>query len=206
MMDQPADRTDPIVDASVLVQGTYTDKMLEWTNKHQDAMRLAETRRVNDLANQRMDYEKRIADDLRQNYRMAQDHLAIELTKETSTLRAMIEVTGKNFTTQLNTHREQFATQLNTLRNEIIPAIAEINKFRYESGGKSAVADPATMSAIQSVGVQADTNRKQIEVLTAQLVKGAGKDEGQQAIWGAVIAIGGLIAALALVVVDVYHK
>lgn len=206
MMDQPADRTEPIVDASVLVQGTYTDKMLEWTNKHQDAMRLAETRRVNDLANQRMDYEKRIADDLRQDAKVAHDHLAIELTKETSTLRAMIEVTGKNFTTQLNTHREQFATQLNTLRNEIIPAIAEINKFRYESGGKAAVSDPATLAAIQTVGAQAESNRKSIEALTTQLVSGKGKEEGQAAIWGAVVAVGGLVAALALVVVDIYHK
>jgi hypothetical protein len=210
MMDQAAslgDRPDPPVDASVLVQGTYTDKMLDWENKYQTDMRLAETRRVNDLSHLRNDYDRRIADDLRLDAKREHDHLAIELNKETTSLRALIEGMGKSFVTQLGTQREQFTTQLNTLRNEVVPAIAEINKFRYESGGKAAVADPALTESLRNIMTQSKYNEAQITGLANTLAQGGGKEMGKEQNMAMIFAVMSLVASLALVFVELFaHK
>jgi hypothetical protein len=180
--------------------------MLDWENRYQNDMRTAETRRVDDLATLRNEYDRRIAESLHREALRERDHLGTELAKETTTLRGLIEALGKNFATQLTTQREQFTTQLNTLRNEVVPAVAELNRFRYESGGKAAVADPAITESMRNIMSQAKMNEAQIAVLNNSLAQGAGKDQGKQDNMAMIFAVLSLVASLALVFVEVFAR
>lgn len=108
------DRTGgPVIDPTENVR-----QLVLAESKYQDAMRDAETRRINELAVLRQTYETRIANMLSQS------------VERTSGL---------------------ISTQLVQIQQTISDRVAKLEQFRWETGGKTSVSDPAISDALDKM-------------------------------------------------------
>jgi hypothetical protein len=153
-------------------------------------MAQAETRRLTDLGQLLERYQARIASDLAINVRAASDQLARQLVKETGSLSNQIVTLTNSMGAQINVMGQSFSNQIGTLRGEIMPRLGELDKFRFETGGRSSVQDPATATALRHV---ADAVSSQKGVLDT----GRGSREGMNALSGWLVSIIMTIVAVA---------
>jgi uncharacterized membrane protein YgaE (UPF0421/DUF939 family) len=100
----------------------------------------SEARRLNDLAALKSSYDKQISDMLSVQVKTTSDLISTQLDKVTTALSAQI-------TTLTNATQAQFATLTTTLGDRI----AQVERFRYEWGGRTAVSDPATSDALKNL-------------------------------------------------------
>jgi hypothetical protein len=160
------DRTGgPVIDptenvlALVDVQKQHQREKDELDRRYQDAMREAETRRINELAAQKQTFDLELAKVLRANQDAA------------STL---------------------LATQLKEVKNDLSDRTAKLEQFRWETGGKTSVTDPATAEALAKI------------TLTLQSLTLSGKrSEGQGIGQREVIAYG---IAAATILISLFWK
>lgn len=103
--------------------------LVEAESKYQDAMRDAETRRVNDLATLRERYEMRLAELSERN-----------AIRTAESLQHQTESTA----TQLSTQFDRMATALGD-------RITDLEKKSWETGGRTSVSDPAIAKALNSL-------------------------------------------------------
>ena len=125
-------RGGPVVDptenvlALVDAESRYQNGMREWQNKYQDGMRQAENRRLDDLAELRVRYEARMSDVLTVQVKTTSELISAQLEKVTSAL----------------------GTQITSLGNSLADRIGQLERFRWEVGGRTSVQDPAVADAI----------------------------------------------------------
>jgi hypothetical protein len=103
----------------------YTD-LRTADQRYQNDIRRAENQRLNDLAKLKANYDKQIADMLSVQVKTTSDLISTQLDKVTTALGA----------------------QITTLTATLNDRIAQLERFRYEMGGKTSVSDPATASAL----------------------------------------------------------
>jgi hypothetical protein len=137
----------------VLAESKYQDAMRVAEARLQDALREAECRRLNDLAYLRQLYDARIAEDLRVGVKTTSEQLAFQLTKETGSLSNLIGALRTEFTGQLGTLTNSFANQITAMTNALTPRLADLERFRWESGGRTSVSDPATSEALTKMAI-----------------------------------------------------
>ena len=162
------DPTKNVLDL-VKAESRYQDGMREMNAKLRDAearrledLARAETRRVDGLDEQRTRYEERIANDLKVNVKTTSDQLAGQLIKETGALSNQITTLATSLTNQ----QALATTSLST-------RIADLERFRWETGGKSAVADPALSAALSDMA-------KSIAALNDLTTRSTGREGGRQ--------------------------
>jgi hypothetical protein len=120
-------------------------------NKRLRDLAEAETRRVDGLDEQRVRYETRIAEDLRVNVKTTSDQLAGQLIKETGALYNQITTLTTSMTNQVTTLATSVTNQISGISTGINTRLADLERFRWETGGKSAVADPALTLALSEM-------------------------------------------------------
>jgi hypothetical protein len=140
----------------VLAESKYQDAMRDAETRFQNAMRDGEARRLNDLAALRQVYDARIAEDLRVGVKTTSEQLASQLIKETGSLSNLIGALRTEFTGQLGTLTTSFANQITALTNALTPRLADLERFRWESGGRTSVSDPATAEALTKMAKAID--------------------------------------------------
>ena len=145
--------------------------------KRQDGLRDAETRRVNDLAQMKKEYDKQIGESQTVQLKTTSDLVSTQLDKVTSTLANQI--------------REAATTQYNLMTTQS-ERIAKLEQFRYELGGRSSVADPAIAAALL------DMNK--LVLLQNQT---RGRSEGLGMSISAVVQIISSLAAVAAIIVAI---
>jgi hypothetical protein len=122
----------------------------------------AETRRVNDLEAQRVRYETRIAEDLKVNVKTTSDQLAGQLVKETAALYNQVTALSNSLTNQISALTQSIPIQISTISTGFSTRLSALEQFRWETGGKSAIADPALSAALvemtQSIAKLKDTS------------------------------------------------
>ncbi len=182
------DPTKNVLDL-VKAEGKYTDAMREMEAKLSLQRTEAETRRVNDLAALRHSYDTRIAENLRVEVKTTSEQLAAQLVKETGSLSQQISALTTSFSNQITTLTSSFTNQISALTNALTPRIADLERFRWEQGGKTSVSDPATSEALTKMA-------KAIEGLTTSKDLTSGHTKGVADSWGWIVA--GIASAAAL--------
>jgi hypothetical protein len=185
----------PVVDPTknvldlVKAESKYQDAMRAAGEDKMSALARAEQRRLDDLANLRLIYDQRIAEDLRVNVKTTSDQLAGQLVKETGALSNQISTLTTSFRGQLTTLTSSFTNQVAALTNAITPRIADLERFRWEQGGKAGERDPAVSQALVDMA-------KAINSLQDTRKKEEGHSQGLGQIW--VVIIGGAVLASAI--------
>lgn len=152
----------PVVDptenvlALVDVEKAHAKELREADSNYQDAMREAETRRINELAAQKQTFDLELAKVLRAN----QDAASMLL-----------------------------ATQLKEVKNDLSDRTAKLEQFRWETGGKTSVTDPATAEALAKITIA-------IQGLTMSDKKTEGHGIGQREIIAYAIAAATILISL----------
>jgi hypothetical protein len=189
----------PVVDPTknvldlVKAESKYQDAMRDAVDSKQKALDNAEQRRIDDLAALRLAYDQRIAEDLRVNVKTTSDQLAGQLVKETGALSSQIGVLNTSFTNQLTTLTTSFTQQIGALTSALTPRIADLERFRWEQGGKTSVSDPAVTTAIADM-------TKAIKDLELSRGTIKGHTEGNTIVWNVVsVGITILISAAVLI-------
>jgi len=147
----------PVVDPTknvldlVRAESKYQDAMRDAGNDLAEKLRLAEKERINDLAALRHSYDTRIAENLRVEVKTTSEQLAAQLVKETGSLSQQIGALTTSFTNQITTLTASFTNQIGALTNALTPRIADLERFRWEQGGKTSVTDPAVSLAISEL-------------------------------------------------------
>jgi len=165
----------------------YLTAEISHVHKYFDLAISAERRRVDDLAALRKDYDKQISETQREQMKTTSDLVSTQLDKVTTSLSETINKTSDNIVATLATMNAR---------------IAEVEKFRYDMGGRAAVSDPAMTQIANDLsqlklasgrheGQEAEATRKAIAVTRELGVA----HSGNQNVIGVVSAI---IAALAL--------
>jgi hypothetical protein len=150
-------------------------------NRFHDAMRDAETRRVNDLEAQKVRYETQAAAVLTVQVKTTSELISTQLDKVTTALGA-----------QITTLSTSFGAQISALSTSLLDRIGELERFRWEVGGKTSVQDPALASALAAM---ADA----IKSLQSQDQMGRGRSIGRGEILAYIVAastIVGVVGAL----------
>lgn len=163
-----ARRQDDLRDAESKLQHTI--------NEHQVLANKAETRRLDDLAQLRQQYEVRAADSLALQVKTTSDLISTQLDKVTNSLSQQIRDGNEGFTMQLRGAVDTLGARL-----------TDLEKFRWEVGGKTSVTDPATAAALAKMA-------EAIGALSATGNKSEGTKTGQASIV-AYIAVGVAIVA-----------
>ena len=135
-MGAVVDPTKNVLDL-VRAESKFQDGMREAEAKYQNGMREAETRRLVELANLKASYDKQISDMLSVQVKTTSDLISTQLDKVTTAL-------GAQITTLTAATQAQFQAFTSTLNDRI----AQLERFRYEMGGRTSVSDPATASAL----------------------------------------------------------
>lgn len=201
----------PVVDPTknvldlVNAESKYQDAMRESAEKYDKAIRQAEVRRLEELAKaetrrvdaleeQRVRYEARIAEDLRVNVKTTSDQLAGQLIKETGALNNQIATLTTSVANQVTTLTTSLTNQMSAQSSGINTRLADLERFRWETGGKSAVADPALSAALTEMA-------KSIAALKDTSDRGEGEKKGTSdhttllfAVAGCVLSVGSLVA------------
>jgi hypothetical protein len=178
----------PVVDPTknvldlVRAESKYQDAMRDAESRLASQARAAEQRRIDDLAALRLAYDQRIAEDLRVNVKTTSDQLAGQLVKETGSLSSQIGALTTSFTNQLTTLTTSFTNQISALTSALTPRIADLERFRWEQGGKAGERDPAVSNAIAEMTkaiTKLEQDRGAIKAHT----------EGGAVVWGAIAVI-----------------
>jgi hypothetical protein len=133
---------DPTKNVLDLVQAEskFQNGMREAGEKYQNALREAESKRVDDLALQKERYEKQISDILTVQAKTTSELISTQLDKVTTSLAA-----------QIATVSSSLAGQIVSLNSAVDARLTPIERFRYETGGRTSVSDPATAQAIENL-------------------------------------------------------
>ncbi len=159
-------------------QDRHADEMRKVTLEKQDELRDAETRRLDQLAELRQYYEAQASENLRTQVKTTSDLISVQLDKVTNSLGAQITAVANTFSIQMDQFRQTVNVQL-----------AELNRFRYETGGRTSVSDPATAEALTKMA-------SAIEGLSGAREKTEGKSIGRAEIIAYIIAVGAIIAEI----------
>jgi|ERR1700733_5355315 len=165
----PTENVLALVDA----EAKYQNGMREMESKYQDAMRAAESRRLDDLAELRVKYEARISE----------------------VLTVQVKTTSELISTQLDKVTTALGLQITSSVNSLLERIGQLERFRWEVGGKTSVQDPAMASALAQL-TQAMTT------LQSASQQGRGREIGR----GEVIAYVFSAAMLGITLVSVFVK
>jgi len=106
----------------------YLAAEIAHVQKYFDMVINSERRRVDDLSALRKDYDKQISETQREQMKTTSDLVSTQLDKVTTSLSETINKTSDNIVATLATMNSR---------------IAEVEKFRYDMGGRAAVSDPA---------------------------------------------------------------
>lgn len=153
-------------------------------NDNQIRLNLAETRRLDDLANLRQQYDVRVADSLALQVKTTSDLISTQLDKVTNSL-----------SQQIRDGNESFSIQLKNISDGLGARIYDLEKSRWEVGGRASVADPATASALAEMA-------KAIAGLTLT----GGKTEGSKTGQASIVAYIAMAAAFAVGVLTIVDK
>ncbi len=167
---QGAPVIDPTENVLALVdaESRYQNAMRDAAVKRQDDLRFAENKRLDDLADLRVRYESQIDSILSQQTKATSDLIANQLDKITNGL-------GNQITTSVNSLMER---------------IGQLERFRWEVGGRTSVQDPAIAEAIKSMTFA-------INALQETKQEGHGKTMGVSQVGAIFIGISVVIAAVA---------
>lgn len=99
-----------------------------WIVKYFEALSVAERRRLNDLAELKKDYDKQISETQTGQMKTTSDLVSTQLDKVTTSLSDTINKTADNIAAVLATMDKR---------------VSAVEQFRYETGGRSSVSDPA---------------------------------------------------------------
>ena len=132
----------------------------DWIVKHFEALMVAERRRLDDLAEQKKDYDKQISETQTGQMKTTSDLVSTQLDKVTNSLGDTINKTADNIAATLQTMDKR---------------IAAVEQFRYETGGRSSVNDPAMqqiaadlkelkLSTTQAGGVQSGAHQQRADM------------------------------------------
>ena len=186
------DPTKNVLDL-VKAESKYQDAMRDAESRLASATAKAEQRRIDDLAALRLIYDQRIAEDLRVNVKTTSDQLAGQLVKETGALSNQISALTTSFSGQLTTLTTSFTNQVSALTNAITPRIADLERFRWEQGGKTSERDPVVSQALVDMA-------KSISLLKDVQKKEEGHTQFTGQIWGVVIGAAVVASAVGAVV------
>ena len=134
----------------------------DWIVKHFEALLEADRRRLYDLAEQKKEYDKQISETQTGQMKTTSDLVSTQLDKVTSSLSDTINKTSDNITATLQTMDKR---------------LSAVEQFRYETGGRSSVQDPAVQqiaadlkdlraSAFQMGGAQTGAHQQRVDTTT----------------------------------------
>ena len=152
------------------LEAKHAKDMQNWSDKYQDAMRVAESKRQDDLAELRVRYETQMSNVLTVQVKTTSDLISTQLDKVTSAL----------------------GTQITSSVNSLLDRIGQLERFRWEVGGRTSVQDPALSTALASMA-------NAIAALQSGSAQGEGRHTGQGQIIAYIVAaaaVGGLIVEL----------
>jgi hypothetical protein len=167
-------------------------------SKYQDAMRDASERFMIGLRetdarfqNAMRDTESRI-----QNWmRDAQDKRIAEIAAQRqfyeTRIADLLRTSGESTSALVS-------TQLVQIQNTFNERVAKLEQFRWESGGKTSVSDPALADAMSKMA-------ESIQTLTSKGDKGSGRGEGRHDVVGWIIGGVGLASAIMVILWNVTH-
>jgi hypothetical protein len=148
---------------------------------YQEKLAAAETRRIDDMAELRRGYEDRIAEDLKVGVKTTSDQLAGQLIKETGSLAGQISTLNIQLTNQITTLTTSFTNQVAALTASITPRLADLERFRWEVGGKTSVTDPQITADLVRINAM-------LKVLSESKDVGVGVKKGSDAVVAWIIA------------------
>lgn len=123
---------------------------VRWSeNRRMEELSLAETRRLDDLSRLRQYYDQRIADNQSVQVKTTSDLISTQLDKSNTAL-----------ATQIRESNMAVAAQITSINTNLSAKIADLERFRWEYGGKTSVADPA-MNALADAVAQLQGTRKE---------------------------------------------
>jgi hypothetical protein len=137
----------------------------------------AESRRIDDLAALRLQYDTQVSENLRIQVKTTSELISTQLDKVTNSLGAQITALTATFSSQI-------ATGITALGDRI----ADLEKFRWEVGGKTSVSDPALADAMKEMATS-------ILSLKTGEGKSIGKTEGIGMIGALIIGASFVISA-----------
>lgn len=191
--DPAVDPTRNVLDL-VRAESKYQDYAREAEVRRQDDLRLAgnelnriqnatirdltaaETRRLDDLATLRQQYDIRISENLSVQVKTTSDLISTQLDKVTSSL-----------STQIRDGNDAFASQLKAIGENLGARISDLEKFRWEVGGKTSVSDPATTKTLADLAAA-------VGALSTTDNKTEGKSEGYASVGRIILGVGSLIS------------
>jgi hypothetical protein len=185
----------------VLAESKYQDAMREASDRFNEAMRIAGERRLEDLA----EAERRRQNELRAAEATRLDQLA-ELrvfydTRASADLSNRVQTTAESLSNQITTLTKTLTTQIDTQVGALSARVAEVERFKYESGGRTSVTDPATERALMSV-----TSALQDLQASRQTTEGKGMGQAQVIGWivGAVTVSSAAVGIIVAVVTKLH--
>jgi hypothetical protein len=125
------DPTKNVLDL-VKAESRFQDAMRDAESKYQNGMRDSESRRQDDLSRQKERYEKQISDILTVQVKTTSELISTQLDKVTTSLAA-----------QIITVSSSLAAQITSVNTAMDARLTPIERFRYETGGRTSVSDPA---------------------------------------------------------------
>jgi len=146
-------RIDSLREAESKLQHTINDFQIRLT--------MAETRRIDDLAVLRQTYDVRAADNLSVQVKTTSDLISTQLDKQTGAL-----------SQQIRDGNDAFTGQIRSITESLGARIADLEKFRWEVGGRTSVTDPAALQTAAALAKLTGT-----------------KEEGRSSVWAAIISI-----------------
>jgi hypothetical protein len=162
----PIDPTKNVLDL-VRAESKYQDYAREAESKYQDGMRDAEMRRQDGLAEQRRWYDKATSD----------------------ILTVQVKTTSELISTQLEKVTTNLSNQIEAMRSNLTERLSQLERFRWEVGGKTSVSDPATADALLKMAAA-------INQLNSQQARGDGSKSGVSAQTTTLIAVAGLVVVV----------
>jgi hypothetical protein len=154
----------------------------------------AETRRVNDLAELKERYDSKISDINTVQVKTTSELISTQLDKVTGNLASQIDKMTGNLGTQITGLTTTFNAAISEIRNSLGDRISQLERFRYEIGGKTSVSDPALAEAMQALSAAV---RKQEQVTTQASGRSVGHGEIVSWVFAGVMALAA-IAAIAV--------
>jgi len=154
----------------VMAESKYQNDMRVQEARYQNDMRVAESRRLDDLAELRVKYEARISE----------------------VLTVQVKTTSELISTQLDKVTTALGQQITSSVNSLLERIGQLERFRWEVGGKTSVQDPALSAALATMTAA-------ISSLQTSREAGSGRSVGRTEVlaWAvAAAAIAGTIVAL----------
>ena len=177
---------------------SYFEMVIRAEQHRMDIVVEAERRRIDDLAALKKDYDKQISETQTGQMKTTSDLVSTQLDKVTTSLSDTINKTADNISAMLATMDGR---------------VAKVEQFRYEMGGRAAVADPAMaqiasdLSALKLAGgrhegQEAEAANKAIITARAaalELQKTQASSSGNQNVISIVVGIVALLSLLASV-------